>query len=310
MTTLLTGPRWRRALALADEQGGVLARKQLYALGVTRSEVTAHLRARRWQRVTDQVVAVHTGPLPELGMQWAAVLQGGPRAMLDGASSLLASGLQRYDVDRIRVSVPKGARVRRTERFDIRETRRLRRTDRAPGGVPRTRVPVAAVRAALWAKSDRQATYLLTLVVQQGMARPEQIGHELLTVRRHKRRQLLAAVVNDLLGGVRSLGELDLMRELRRRGLPAPAQQVVRRGRDGRYYLDLYWPDLGVVVEVDGIHHTWVENVVGDALRQNSLALERDVVLRVPLLGLRLQPDEFYAQIEQALTDAAARRAA
>jgi very-short-patch-repair endonuclease len=269
--------------------------------------VAAHLRAHRWQRLTDQVVVLHTGPVSDSGMRWAAVLQGGPRAVLVGASSLIASGLKRYDVDRIRVSVPKGARVRRNALFDIRETRRLRASDRAPGGVPRTRVPVAAVRAALWAKTDRQATFLLTLVVQQGMALPEQIGNELLRIRRQKRRQLLAAVVNDLLGGVRSLGELDLVRELRRRGLPAPAQQAVRKGRDGRYYLDLYWPDLGVVVEVDGIHHAWVENVVGDALRQNALTLECDVVLRVPLLGLRLQPDEFYAQIEQALTEAARR---
>ncbi|WP_261376704.1 hypothetical protein [Nocardioides sp. J9] len=56
-----------------------------------------------------------------------------------------------------------------------------------------------------------------------------------------------------------------------------------------------------MVVEVDGIHHSWVENVVGDALRQNALVLDGDRVLRLPLLGLRLQPDEFFAQIAVAL---------
>ena len=125
-----------------------------------------------------------------------------------------------------------------------------------------------------------------------------------------KRRRFLETIITDLLDGARALGELDVARELRRRGLPAPARQVVRKGRNGRYYLDLYWPDLGVVVEVDGIHHTWAENVVGDALRHNELALARDVVLRVPLLGLRLQPDDFYAQIESALREAMARKAA
>ena len=55
------------------------------------------------------------------------------------------------------------------------------------------------------------------------------------------------------------------------------------------------------VVEVDGIHHTWAQNVVGDALRQNSLAIAGDTVLRLPLLGLRLCADDFYAQIEEAL---------
>ena len=55
------------------------------------------------------------------------------------------------------------------------------------------------------------------------------------------------------------------------------------------------------MVEVDGIHHAWTENVVPDALRQNALAIAGDTVLRLPLLGLRLEPDAFYTQIEEAL---------
>ena len=71
--------------------------------------------------------------------------------------------------------------------------------------------------------------------------------------------------------------------------------------RRNRYYLDLYWPQWGLVVEVDGIHHTWANQVVGDALRQNALALDGDTVLRLPLLGLRLEPEAFFDQIEQGL---------
>ena len=115
-------------------------------------------------------------------------------------------------------------------------------------------------------------------------------------------------MVNDLLDGARALGELDVARELRRRGLPEPARQVLRKDKRGRYYLDLYWPDLKLVVEIDGIHHAWAENIVGDALRQNSLAIAGDTVLRVPLLGLRLAPDEFYAQIGEAITERRASR--
>ncbi len=246
-------------------------------------------------------MCLHNGQVSESGHRWAAVFQGGPRACLDGASSLVAGGLERYRVKRTRVSVPRGARVRRNPRYDIRQTRRWSADDLVPSGIPRTRNPVAAVRGALWAASDRQATYLLALVVQQGLATPAQIGLELLRIRRDKRRSLLHAVVNDLLDGGRALGELDVARELRRRGLPAPDRQVLRRDARNRYYLDLYWPDFRLVVEIDGIHHTWAENVVGDALRQNSLALDGDTVLRLPLLGLRLCPDEFFEQIERAL---------
>lgn len=173
---------------------------------------------------------------------------------------------------------------------------------------PRTRPAVAAIRGALWARTDREASYVLTAVVQQGLARPEALGAALLRVARHPRRPFLHDIVNDLLDGGRALGEIELAKELRARGLPTPARQVLRRDRRGRYYLDFSWPDLGVVVEVDGIHHAWTTNVVGDALRQNALTLAGDTVLRLPLLGYRLTPAEFFDQIEEALTTARLRR--
>jgi very-short-patch-repair endonuclease len=294
-----TDPRLVAAHKLSSDQGAVASRKQLYALGITRWEIRGRVRAHRWQLVGDQSVCLHNGVIEPTGHQWAAVFQGGPRACLDGESSLIAAGLERYEAGKIRVSVPRGAKVRRNRRYDIRQTRRWRKPDVMPVGIPRT--PVAAVRAGLWAVTDRQAAYVVTLTVQQGLATAEAIGHELLRVRRDKRRGLLHTVVNDLLDGARALGELDVIRELRRRGLPPPQRQVLRRDRRNRYYLDLYWPEHKLVVEIDGIHHTWAENIVGDALRQNALALDGDTVLRLPLLGLRLQPDDFFAQIEAAL---------
>ena len=296
--------RVRRAEALANEQHGVISRVQLYELGVSRGQVRANVAARRWRRVGSQTVAIHRGPLPESARHWAAVFEAGPRAMLDGASALIASGLERYRVDRIRVSVPRGARVRRGRGIDVRQTRRWAADDVCPTGVPRTRPAVAAVRAALWATTDKQAGLLLTMVVQQRLATAEAIGVEMLRVRRDRRRRFVHAVILDLLGGVRSLGELEFARECRRRGLPEPTRQVVRRGARGRYYLDVFWERWGVVVEVDGIHHTWAEQVVGDALRQNAVTLSDAVVLRLPLLGLRVDPDAFFEQIEQALVAA------
>ncbi|PWN01301.1 hypothetical protein DJ010_19260 [Nocardioides silvaticus] len=304
--------RFAAAHALAAKQGGVVSRRQLYRLGVTRYEVRGQVRAHRWQLVCDQVVALHNGEVSERGHRWAAVISAGPRAQLDGVACLVETGLERVEYDRIRVSVPKGARVRtrRTQRYDIRETRRWSREDRQPGGgIPRTRPAVAAVRAAMWARTDREAAFLLTVAVQQGVTLPTDIAFELLRIKRHRRRLFVHSVVNDLLDGARALGELEVVRELRRRGLPAPARQVLRKDRRGRYFLDLYWPDLRLVVEIDGIHHSWAENVVGDALRQNSLAISGDTVLRVPLLGLRLASDEFYAQIGEAI-DAARQRTA
>ena len=163
---------WVVVAKLAAAQADVVSRRQLYAAGLTRWQLIAQLKARRWQRLGDQAVCLHNGPVTDEQHQWAAVFQGGPRAKLDGASALIAEGLQRYTVDRIRVSVPRGAQARRTPRYEVRQTRRWVAEDQMPTGVPRATMAPAAVRAALWAVSERQATYLLTVSVQQGLTTP------------------------------------------------------------------------------------------------------------------------------------------
>jgi very-short-patch-repair endonuclease len=283
----------------------VLSRSQLYGVGITRGEVRANVRAGRWQCFGSHCVCVHTGPLSREARLWAAVLEGGPRAFLDGDSALVAAGLQHYEPASIRVSVPRGARIRhRGTTANIRQTRRWDPGDLDPGAFPRTRTAVAAIRAALWARSDRQAIMLLTMVVQQRLATAEQLAVELLRIRRDKRRGLVQGVLLDIVGGVRSLGELDVLRGCRQRGLPEPDLQVLRRTSSGTYYLDFRWGRWKVVVEVDGIQHAWVENAIAEALRQNSVAMAGDTVLRLPVLGLRVCPDEFFAQIADALRNA------
>ncbi|QIX27763.1 hypothetical protein ncot_15045 [Nocardioides sp. JQ2195] len=292
----------RSVEALATEQASVVSRTQAYAAGLSRGVVRAQVRARRWQVIGCHSICLHNGPLSEQSLHWAAVIEAGPRAMLDGATALVAGGLSGYTTERIRVSVPRGARIRhRGSGVDIRQTRRWASNDLAPTGVPRTRPAVAAIRAALWARSDKQAALLLTMTAQQGLATPEQMGVEMLRVRRHRRRGFVHQVLLDLIGGVRAVSELEFARECRSRGLPEPTRQVVRKGANGSYFLDVVWEEWNVVTEIDGIHHTWAANLVTDALRHNDLTLTDATVLRLPLLGLRVAADEFFAQIEAAL---------
>lgn len=293
-----------RVLALASSQEGLVSRRQILGLGLTRAEIRANVHAHRWQLVGRHVVALHCGPLVERAPLWVALLSGGPRAQLDGASSLLAAGLKGFNVDMHRVSVPRGARTFRAVGVDVRQTRRWSAGDLVPVGVPRTRSEVAAVRGALWARSDKQAALLLTMAVQQRIASADRIGRELLRIKKAPRLAFLRLVVGDLLDGAHSLAELDFAAECRRRGLPEPNRQVVKQGPNGTYYLDVYWEEWGVAVEIDGIHHAWAPQVVPDALRHNEVTLQRDVVLRLPVLGLRLIPDEFFEQIERALSAA------
>lgn len=170
-----------------------------------------------------------------------------------------------------------------------------------PVGLPRVRVPIAAVRGALWATSDRQAATILAMTVQQRLCRAVDIAEALLAVRRHRRKAFLEAVVLDLVDGAQAMGELDFARLCRTYGLPKPDRQVIRKTSNGRAYLDVYWREYRLVVEIDGIHHLKVPAIVSDALRQNDLTLAADRVLRVPLLGLRSTEAQFMDQIRAGL---------
>ena len=73
--------RRRRAVeALAWEQDGIVSRRELYAVGYTRAEVRANVRADRWRRVGRQSICVHRGPLSQRAEHRAAVNEAGPRA--------------------------------------------------------------------------------------------------------------------------------------------------------------------------------------------------------------------------------------
>lgn len=296
--------------ALGATQAGIVTRTQAYELGFSRGEVRAQVAADRWRRIGAHCVALFTGELVHEARCWVAVLEGGPRAVIDGESALLLAGLEHYSVDLIRVSVPRGARIRhRGTSVDIRQTRRWSPDDLADEAGPRrTRPAVAAIRAALWAKSDRQALLVVTMAVQQDLATVEELTIELLRIKRDRRRGLLAETLLDLAGGVRSLSELDVVRGSRERGLPAPDLQVVRRTPNGSYYLDLRWKAWGVTAEIDGIQHAWATNLVSDSLRHNTIAIDGDIVLRIPVLGLRVCPDDFFAQVEKALVSRGWRR--
>lgn len=292
----------RGAVQLARRQGGIISRRQLISLGVPRWRTRSEVAAGRWKAHWRQTVAIHTGSLDQRALTWAATFEGGSRSVLDGTSALIAHGMTGFTVDRIRVSVPRGAKVHRSRAIDVRQTRRLTPEDMFEGPGPRrVRPEIAAVRGALWARSDREAATIIAMTVQQGIASAEDIGRELLRVRRDKRRKLVERFVLDAMGGSESMGELDLVRECRRRGLPLPDRQVVRRTPAGTYFLDARWARYGVVLEVDGIHHLAVPAVVGDAVRHNEIALGGEVVLRLPVLGLRLEPDAFFDQLRRAL---------
>ena len=66
----------------------MLTRPQLYALGMTTAEVRWHVRVGRWRTFGSHCVITHNGPLGDEARHWVAVLEGGPRAVIDGESAM------------------------------------------------------------------------------------------------------------------------------------------------------------------------------------------------------------------------------
>jgi very-short-patch-repair endonuclease len=213
-------------------------------------------------------------------------------------SALVAAGLTGFELDRVDVSLPHANRHHCLDGVRVVRRRKMPRTVAA--GIPRVHPASAVLHAAEWAVSDRQAALLLCLVVQQRLVRPADLVVAWGQVGRSRRRVLIGAIVADLCDGVHSLGELDFAAHCRARGLPVPSRQVVRTTPQGRIYLDVGWEDIRLVVEIDGGHHAAALNPVDDALRQNELVLTGERVLRIPVIGLRVSPDLFMAQVEQA----------
>ncbi len=284
-------PARRRAFVAreADAYGGVLSRRMLRALGVDRHAVAREVAGDRWRVHGHQTVAVHSQPLGAPALWWRAVWETGHRiAALDGVSALLAAGVAGYDESLVHISVPDACTPERSGGV------RVHRVDRRPDevittrGVPRVAPAIAAIRAAHWAASDRQAALLLALPVQQGVVSGPQLVKAANLVGGRRRRALVLTLVGDIADGARSLGELDFAAMCRRRGLPTPDRQVLRRRSSGRIYLDVGWSEGRLALEIDGSQHYSGLSVMRDNLRQNDVTIAGDRVLRIDLLGLRL----------------------
>ncbi|GAB3872332.1 hypothetical protein [Terrabacter terrigena] len=294
----------RRALArrLAAEQGGVVSRRQLRAVGITHDHVRNEVAAERWVALGHQGVAVHRGPLPVVANAWSAIWNVGERiAVLDGVSSLLASGMTGFAEELLHLSVLHSHDIPRLDGVRVHKVIRRLDDEVVPAGIPRTRPTVAALRAAGWAVSDRQAALILVMPVQQRLTTPAALLAASERCVGRRRRAFIRGVVRDIALGVQSLGELDFARLCRARGLPEPSRQVVRQGPHGRIYLDVRWDRHDLVVEVDGMQHREGLNVTIDNLTRNWVVLAGDRVLRIDLIGLRLHADAYLDQVAAGL---------
>ncbi|MBL6276727.1 DUF559 domain-containing protein [Micromonospora fiedleri] len=258
----------------------------------------------RWRQVHRAVYVTHNGPIAPAQLPWIGVLSAGPAAVLGGLSAARAWGLRRYDDKVVHILLPANHRTRAMPPgVRVHRTTLLPAADVLDVGQPRRTMPARSlVDAAQWAPSDQEARAIIAAGFQQRLVGGDDVRQVLDRLPRARRRALIAQTATDAVGGAHSLPELDFLRLVRRAGLPEPTRQAVRHDATGRRrYLDAWFEEWRVHVEIDGSQHLDPATAWADMRRQNDLWRSGDRVLRFPAWAIRHHPADVIAQLRAAL---------
>jgi len=297
---VLDAARW-----VADTQSGLITAQQLREIGFNHQSVNRRIRTGGpWRRVLPGIYFLCNGALSIDQREVAALLFGGPDAVLTGASALRHHGVQYLPgkaADRaVHILIPH-SQHRKSAGFVV-----VERTQKPPGVqmtnarpcAPPARAALDAVRR-LTRRGDTRA--LILDVVQQGLATVEELDAE----RKSGQRRGTALATETLLEaaeGVRSAPEAELRELFLSSNLPEPLWNPVILHPDGEFLAetDALIESSMTAVEVDSReHHStgagWVNTLNRDAEMTGAGLL---VVHVVPAL-IYQQPLVCLRRIEQ-----------
>jgi hypothetical protein len=245
---------------------------------------------------------MHNGPLTDAQRSWLALLSCPPGSALGGLTSLAMDGLEGFVETERYVVLPEGARRPHREGLVPHWSTQLGTADVHPLRQPRrTRPARSAIDAASWSRQERRSRAIVLAAVQQRITTPQQLWRVLPTRGACRHRALVAESILDAGGGIHSLPELDFEGIRRRRGLPEPSRQRVRRRRDGRYYLDAAWDAYGAACEIHGIPHLDVSQWEGDLERANEITIAGPRLLIFSSYAVRRQQERVGDQLSRLL---------
>jgi very-short-patch-repair endonuclease len=276
----------RAAWALARRQHGVLAHGQLLALGFSRRGIEHRIARGRLHRVRRGVYAVGRAELGQNGRWMAAVLACGANAVLSHSSAAALWQLDAEQPDLIELSVPPGSRCR--QRGLLAHRRALRPEDRVKRNGIRVTSP-ALTLVDMAARLDRFAVErAVGEADKHDLVDPETLRLALEDYPRARGAAFLREVLDR-----RTLRLTDSELErlflsiVRETGLPLPLTQQTVNG----FRVDFHWPDLGLVVETDGLrYHRTPAQQSRDQVRDQMHAAAGLTALRFTFAQVKLEP--------------------
>jgi very-short-patch-repair endonuclease len=236
---------------LVRRQHGVIARWQMLELGLSVQAIQHRVAKGRLYRVSRGVYAVGRPTLGQHGRWMAAVLSGGPQAVLSHGSAAVLWGVGTDPGERISITVPTWSGLRHPH-LDVHRRPRLRPSDTTE----RYGIPVTSVVCTLIDIAPELNLHKLERAVDEAdrleLIDPETLIEEL---SRHTGQRGVGKL-RGLLG--RNTFRL-IDSELERRFLRLAAAAGLPTPQTGRYIsgfkVDFLWPDLGLVVETDGLRY-------------------------------------------------------
>ena len=236
--------------------GGVITARALVELGVPESTVYHRCRdGGPWQRLAPGIILLTTGQPTANQLVTAALLHGGPDAVLTGLEACRRHGVRRGPLAEppVHVLVPHGRQVRSAAYIQVERSRRMP-VAVIRSGVPLAPVPRAVVDAARRLRSAREITELVADAVQRGLCTVVQLAVELADCGR-RGSAVPRRVVKEIGSGIRSVAEADAKRLWRRSGLPEPWWNAPVHDLDGRFLgiADAWFDEVALVWEINSV---------------------------------------------------------
>jgi DUF177 domain-containing protein len=282
----------------------VVTRRQLLEVGLTAHAIEHRLARGRPHHVATGVYSVGRPELSQDGRWMAAVLSCGPGAALSHHSAAVLWRIRKLALRAIDVTV---SHSRRSARPGV--TVHRRRSFGEPDVTTRRGIPVTTpictlIDLATTRLSDSDLEAAVNEADKLDLVDPESLRAALAD---HPKRPGGPRLRRLLDRRTFTLTDSELERAFlpiaRRAGLPKPQTQQLVNG----YRVDFFWPELGLVVETDGLrYHRTPAQQARDALRDQTHTAAHLTPLRFTHAQVRYESD----YVEATLTAVAARLSA
>jgi very-short-patch-repair endonuclease/predicted transcriptional regulator of viral defense system len=287
-------------LAVAEPQHGVITHSQLLELGLTAEAIRHRVRRGRLHPIRRGVYAVGTRRISRLARWMAAVLACGRGAVLSHESAAALWGIRPFGTDPIHISVPVGRNPRQAGVLTHRRAGLEPSDLTAHANIPVTSIVLTFVDvAATTGRAELEAA--IGEADRRDLIDPEALRAALarfagwpgvVQLRETLDRHTFTLTDSEL--------ERLFLPIARRAGLPRPLTQQYVNG----FRVDFYWPELGLVIETDGLrYHRTASQQSADLRRDQIHAAAGLTVLRFSHAQVAYEP----ASVEATLR-AVARR--